>query len=115
MGFLNRLGFYNALKLVSVAQLRGHLTPENVKHALSATSRIPAPKINMANTTSRIGNYKDSREVKWPKFAQSDIVKYAEIFSIMDKDKDGKITGEQARTLFLSWKIPKGKFSLNLC
>jgi hypothetical protein len=117
MGFLDHLGFYNALKLVSVAQLRGHLTPENVKYALSATSKIPAPKIHMASTTSFIGNHKDSREVhaqKWPKFAQSDISKYAEIFRIMDKHKDGKITGEQARSLFLSWKIPKGKFSLNL-
>jgi len=27
----------------------------------------------------------------------------------VDSDKDGKITGEQARNLFLSWRLPRGK------
>lgn len=64
-----------------------------------------------------MGNYKDSMEadaLTWPNFSESDISKYAEIFRIMDRDKDGKITGEQARTLFLSWKIAKGNFLFGL-
>ncbi|XP_078173901.1 uncharacterized protein LOC144567604 isoform X2 [Carex rostrata] len=110
-GFLDRLGFYNALKLVSVAQQKGYLTAENINHALSVQSKIPAPKINLGDATCCISKCEDSTEadaVKWPKFSESDISKYAEIFRKMDRDKDGKITGEQARILFLSWKMPKG-------
>ncbi|XP_078448431.1 uncharacterized protein LOC144716999 [Wolffia australiana] len=46
-------------------------------------------------------------ERSWPKFSTSDILKYTKVFAEVDKDRDGKITGEEARTLFLSWKLPR--------
>lgn len=49
-GFLGRNDFYNALKLVTVAQSKRDLTPDIVKAALfgPAASKIPAPQINLA-------------------------------------------------------------------
>ncbi|KAL0304780.1 UNVERIFIED_CONTAM: EH domain-containing protein 2 [Sesamum angustifolium] len=49
-GFLGRSEFYNALKLVTVAQSKRDLTPELVKAALygPASAKIPAPQINLA-------------------------------------------------------------------
>ncbi|PWA44604.1 hypothetical protein CTI12_AA366460 [Artemisia annua] len=49
-GFLGRQEFYNALKLVTVAQSKRELTPDIVKAALygPASSKIPAPQINLA-------------------------------------------------------------------
>ena len=53
-GFLGRAEFYNALKLVTVAQSKRELTPEMVKAALygPAASKIPAPQINFSATVS---------------------------------------------------------------
>lgn len=47
-------------------------------------------------------------EVPWPKITQSDIRKYTKVFLEVDKDRDGKITGSEARNLFLSWRLPRG-------
>ncbi|KAL0431021.1 UNVERIFIED_CONTAM: EH domain-containing protein 2 [Sesamum radiatum] len=44
----------------------------------------------------------------WPKMTQSDVQKYSKVFVQVDTDRDGKITGEQARNLFLSWRLPRG-------
>lgn len=44
----------------------------------------------------------------WPRMTQSDIQKYSKVFVQVDTDRDGKITGEQARNLFLSWRLPRG-------
>ncbi|KAJ6398220.1 hypothetical protein OIU77_019094 [Salix suchowensis] len=38
---------------------------------------------------------------------QSDIQKYTKVFVQVDTDRDGKLTGEQARNLFLSWRLPR--------
>lgn len=48
-------------------------------------------------------------QMPWPKMTQMDVQKYMKVFVEVDKDKDGKITGEQARNLFLSWRLPRGK------
>ncbi|KAK9286549.1 hypothetical protein L1049_014948 [Liquidambar formosana] len=47
IGFLGRAEFYNALKLVTVAQSKRDLTPDIVKAALygPASAKIPAPQI----------------------------------------------------------------------
>ncbi|KAG6403319.1 hypothetical protein SASPL_135536 [Salvia splendens] len=49
LGFLGRQEFYNALKLVTVAQSKRELTPELVKNALygPASFKIPPPQINL--------------------------------------------------------------------
>ncbi|KAG2543779.1 hypothetical protein PVAP13_9NG758600 [Panicum virgatum] len=44
---------------------------------------------------------------QWPKISQSDIQKYMKVFGDVDRDRDGKITGAEARTLFLSWRLPR--------
>ncbi|XP_057974465.1 uncharacterized protein LOC131162221 isoform X2 [Malania oleifera] len=43
----------------------------------------------------------------WPKMTLSDIQKYTKVFVEVDTDRDGRITGEQARSLFLSWRLPR--------
>ncbi|KAK9069396.1 hypothetical protein SSX86_011299 [Deinandra increscens subsp. villosa] len=43
----------------------------------------------------------------WPKMSQTSIQKYTKVFMEVDTDRDGKVTGEQARNLFLSWKLPR--------
>ncbi|KAI3459948.1 hypothetical protein Pfo_016611 [Paulownia fortunei] len=43
----------------------------------------------------------------WPKMTHASIQKYAKVFMDVDTDRDGKITGEQARNLFLSWRLPR--------
>ncbi|XP_030512940.2 epidermal growth factor receptor substrate 15-like 1 [Rhodamnia argentea] len=46
-------------------------------------------------------------QMPWPKMTQMDVQKYMKVFVEVDKDKDEKITGEQARNLFLSWRLPR--------
>ncbi|WZZ80685.1 hypothetical protein YC2023_101257 [Brassica napus] len=43
----------------------------------------------------------------WPKMKPSDVQKYKKVFIEVDSDRDGRITGEQARNLFLSWRLPR--------
>lgn len=43
----------------------------------------------------------------WPRMNPNDVQRYTRVFSKVDTDHDGKITGEQARQLFLSWQLPK--------
>jgi hypothetical protein len=44
----------------------------------------------------------------WPQMTPNDVQRYMRVFSKVDTDHDGKITGEQARDLFLSWQLPRG-------
>lgn len=44
----------------------------------------------------------------WPQMSGNDVERYSRVFAKVDTDKDGKITGEQARELFLSWQLPRG-------
>ncbi|KAI3724685.1 hypothetical protein L2E82_36471 [Cichorium intybus] len=44
---------------------------------------------------------------QWPKMTQAGVNKYMKVFMKVDSDRDGKITGEQARNLFMSWKLPR--------
>ncbi|CAH2033540.1 unnamed protein product [Thlaspi arvense] len=43
----------------------------------------------------------------WPKMTPADVQKYTKVFVQVDTDRDGKITGHQARNLFTSWKLPR--------
>lgn len=54
-----------------------------------------------------VSSVSTQNEVPWPKITQSDIRKYAKVFLEVDKDRDGKITGVEARNLFLSWRLPR--------
>lgn len=45
----------------------------------------------------------------WPRMTPSDEQRFVHVFSQVDTDHDGKVTGEQARQLFLSWQLPRGE------
>jgi hypothetical protein len=44
----------------------------------------------------------------WPQLTPNDVQRYTRVFSKVDTDHDGKVTGDQARDLFLSWQLPRG-------
>ncbi|ESQ34636.1 hypothetical protein EUTSA_v10006584mg [Eutrema salsugineum] len=46
-------------------------------------------------------------QAPWPKMTPADVQKYTKVFVQVDTDRDGKITGHQARNLFLSWRLPR--------
>ncbi|KAG5390643.1 hypothetical protein IGI04_032184 [Brassica rapa subsp. trilocularis] len=46
-------------------------------------------------------------QAPWPRMNPADVQKYTKVFVQVDTDRDGKITGNQARNLFLSWKLPR--------
>ncbi|KAK7371780.1 hypothetical protein VNO80_05145 [Phaseolus coccineus] len=72
---------------------------------------VPVQKHNMLNSSGLPGRLQDPASSKpqspWPKMAQTDVQKYMKVFMEVDTDRDGKITGEQARNLFLSWRLPR--------
>ncbi|XP_024524130.1 actin cytoskeleton-regulatory complex protein pan1 isoform X2 [Selaginella moellendorffii] len=43
----------------------------------------------------------------WPKMTQGDIERYSQAFASVDSDRDGKVRGDQARDVFLSWGLPR--------
>ncbi|KAL2650183.1 hypothetical protein R1flu_018311 [Riccia fluitans] len=43
----------------------------------------------------------------WPRMTPVDVQRYTGYFASADTDRDGKITGGQARDLFLSWGLPR--------
>lgn len=60
-----------------------------------------------------IGNSTSSQpQPLWPKMTRAGIQRYHKVFVEVDTDRDGRITGEQARNLFLSWRLPRG---INFC
>lgn len=67
---------------------------------------------NMLNPSGRPVGLQNSAsnqlQSSWPRMTQTDVQKYTKVFVEVDTDRDGKITGEQARNLFLSWRLPRG-------
>lgn len=64
------------------------------------STSLPAASMLSSNSATQ-------PQLPWPRINQSDIQKYTKVFVEVDKDRDGKITGEQARNLFLSWRLPR--------
>lgn len=78
-----------------------------------ATSNQQVPTQTTTSSTSGVshgaGNSASSQsQMPWPRMTQTDVQKYTNIFVKVDTDRDGKITGEQARDLFLKWGLPRG-------
>uniref|UniRef100_A0A453TBS3 Calcium-binding protein n=1 Tax=Aegilops tauschii subsp. strangulata TaxID=200361 RepID=A0A453TBS3_AEGTS len=80
----------------------------------------PAPKQNQFNSIpstpgppsanipgGQIPTNQKQFQAPWPKITQADVRKYMIVFIKVDRDRDGKITGEEARNLFLSWRLPR--------
>ncbi|XP_073149099.1 uncharacterized protein [Henckelia pumila] len=66
-----------------------------------SAKKPPVPPVPAGNLTSV------QTQPPWPKITPSDVQKYSKVFVQVDTDRDGKITGEQARNLFLSWRLPR--------
>ncbi|CAA0821066.1 Calcium-binding EF hand family protein [Striga hermonthica] len=79
---------------------------------VSQPSAIQAGQFqSMGKASQHVPAHKSAASEKsqhpWPKMTQSDIQKYRKVFVQVDTDRDGKITGEQARNLFFSWRLPR--------
>ncbi|VFQ75101.1 unnamed protein product [Cuscuta campestris] len=85
--------------------------PLSHQYQQTQTTTKPNQKLPVQSSTVVHGGAGSSRPVEpqtpWPKMTQADIQKYNKVFVAVDTDRDGKITGEQARNLFLSWKLPQ--------
>ncbi|KAL3376126.1 hypothetical protein AABB24_002859 [Solanum stoloniferum] len=60
-----------------------------------------------ANSSAGTNSLPGQPQLPWPRITQSDYRKYSKVFMAVDTDRDGKITGTEARSLFLSWKLPR--------
>ncbi|KAJ4776426.1 Calcium-binding EF hand protein-like [Rhynchospora pubera] len=77
---------------------------------VSGTGMVPAVAAsNVGRSPTIISSVGASpvAQTPWPKIMQSDVQKYMTVFIKVDKDRDGKISGQEARNLFLSWKLPR--------
>ncbi|XP_010940223.1 uncharacterized protein [Elaeis guineensis] len=79
------------------------LVKQNQLGAIQSTSALTVPNIPVG----AVGPASSQSQIPWPKISQSDVQRYSGIFVQVDKDRDGKITGQEARNLFLSWKLPR--------
>lgn len=78
-------------------------TSQQIPPAASSPLTASGISVGLGNTSS------DNSQPPWPKIKPPDVQKYTKVFMEVDSDRDGKITGEQARSLFLSWRLPIGK------
>ncbi|OIT06327.1 PREDICTED: actin cytoskeleton-regulatory complex protein pan1-like [Nicotiana attenuata] len=60
-----------------------------------------------ANPNAAGNSLSGQSQLPWPRMTRSDYQKYSKVFMAVDTDRDGKITGQEARNLFLSWKLPR--------
>ncbi|XP_008812401.2 actin cytoskeleton-regulatory complex protein PAN1-like isoform X2 [Phoenix dactylifera] len=79
------------------------LVKQNQLGAIQSTPALTIPNIPVG----AVGPASSQSQPPWPKISQSDVQRYSGIFVQVDKDRDGKITGQEARSLFLSWKLPR--------
>lgn len=86
------------------------LNPSQQVSALGSSSSVSSgiPSVGTGSSSS------DNSQLSWPKMKPADVQKYTKVFMEVDTDRDGKITGEQARNLFLSWRLPRGRLFLYL-
>ncbi|KAI3905929.1 hypothetical protein MKW92_041327 [Papaver armeniacum] len=63
------------------------------------------PPISSVSTDWHNNPAPNQSQVQWPRMSQFDIQKYTKVFVEVDAYRYGKITGEQATNLFLSWRL----------
>ncbi|KAL6217921.1 hypothetical protein ACLB2K_011138 [Fragaria x ananassa] len=71
----------------------------------SSNQQVPTPAPGVSHGAGNLAS--GQSQMPWPRMAQTDVQKYSNIFVKVDTDRDGKITGEQARDLFLKWGLPR--------
>lgn len=72
----------------------------------SAQTIMPLPSSGIPAVA--VNSTAEQPQASWPKMTRAGVQKYAKVFMEVDTDRDGRITGEQARNLFLSWRLPRG-------
>jgi epidermal growth factor receptor substrate 15 len=87
---------------VSFAQLDPLRSSGTSNNQVQQTQAQPNPAAGV------LGSGSGQPQPQWPKMTKSDVNKYTKVFHEVDKDRDGRITGMEARNLFLSWKLPRG-------
>lgn len=78
---------------------------QNQRDAIQGISGVSSPG---GISVGAAGSASGQSQPPWPRITHPDIQKYTKVFVEVDTDRDGKITGEQARNLFLSWRLPRG-------
>uniref|UniRef100_A0A3N7GBJ2 EF-hand domain-containing protein n=1 Tax=Populus trichocarpa TaxID=3694 RepID=A0A3N7GBJ2_POPTR len=84
--------------------------PQRTQSLLSSGPHVSASSsasIVSPGISAGAGNSSDNSQLSWPKMKPADIQNYTKVFMEVDTDRDGRITGEQARNLFLSWRLPR--------
>lgn len=102
----------NSLQSAFSMQPAGSQIPQN-QLSLNPGQKISSQSSSFASAGISVGSGNstpDNSQVPWPKMKPSDIQKYSKVFMEVDTDRDGRITGEQARNLFMSWRLPRGNF-----
>lgn len=84
-----------------------HSQPAPRQQQFNAIPSTPGP-VGANIPGGQIPSNPNQPQAPWPKITQVDVRKYMIVFIKVDRDRDGKITGEEARNLFLSWRLPRG-------
>ncbi|CAH9145282.1 unnamed protein product [Cuscuta epithymum] len=79
-------------------------TPKNSQQHSVQSILPPSSSVTPAGASS---STPEQPHASWPKMTRPGVQKYAKVFMEVDTDRDGRITGEQARNLFLSWRLPR--------
>ncbi|KAL5979138.1 hypothetical protein ACLOJK_019035 [Asimina triloba] len=90
---------------------RSMLVPSTGNNQLQQAPKPQAKQTHLGTSAlaavGTAGPTSNESQVPWPRITPSAIQKYNKVFVEVDKDRDGKITGEEARNLFLSWRLPR--------
>ncbi|KAK4368222.1 hypothetical protein RND71_012014 [Anisodus tanguticus] len=104
-------GLQHPVKASSVdSQIARPQQPVNQHQQAQLTGRPNQPVLvpSAATNPNAAGNSRSSQsQLPWPRMTRSDYQKYSKVFVAVDTDRDGKINGQEARNLFLSWKLPR--------
>jgi epidermal growth factor receptor substrate 15 len=84
-----------------------HSQPAPRQQQFNSIPSTPGP-VSANIPGGQIPSNPNQSQAPWPKITQVDVRKYMIVFIKVDRDRDGKITGEEARNLFLSWRLPRG-------
>ncbi|KZV40849.1 hypothetical protein F511_29201 [Dorcoceras hygrometricum] len=74
---------------------------QQVPAGMTSSDLSPGIPASVGTSTSELS------QIPWPKMTRAHIQKYLKVFLEVDTDRDGRVTGEQARNLFFSWRLPR--------
>ncbi|KAL5557705.1 hypothetical protein UlMin_033916 [Ulmus minor] len=89
----------------SVSQFQQPQTSLNTSQ--QGPAPVPSSIVSSGISAGIRASTPSNSQLSWPKMKPSDIQKYTKVFMEVDADRDGRITGEEAKNLFLSWRLPR--------